>query len=80
MAGATSFATGPEKVAAMITTQDVTVDQVIRENIPLPFPLLPEENELYIGEKITRDLGVTYTSLEDGMEKAYAAFKRVYQG
>lgn len=59
-------------------TTPVTVQQVIQENIALPFPLFASENELYIGEKSVRELGLVYTPFEVGMEKAYAAFKNVY--
>ena len=59
-------------------TTPVTVQQVIQENIALPFPLIASENELYIGEKSVRELGLVYTPFEVGMEKAYAAFKNVY--
>ena len=59
-------------------TTPVTVEQVIRENIPIPFPLIASENELYIGTKIVNDLGLVYTPFEEGMQKAYVAFKSVY--
>lgn len=59
-------------------TQPVTVAQVIADNIPLPFPLLEEENELFIGSKATRELGLCYTPFASGMEKTYAAFKNVF--
>ncbi len=56
----------------------VTVEQVLRENIPLPFPLVPEDNELFSGKKITASLGLTYTPFKDGLEKTFLAFKPVY--
>ena len=58
-------------------TEDVTVRQVLEENIPLPFPL--EENELCNGEKLQQVLeGFQYTPFEEGMRKAFNAFKGVY--
>lgn len=60
------------------TTRPVTVEQVIRENIPLPFPLTREEDELYSGQRICDELGLTYTPFQTGMERAYQAFKGVY--
>jgi len=60
------------------TTRSVTVEQVIREGIPLPFPLSAEEDELYEGGKIVRELGLCYTPFQEGMERAYEAFKGVY--
>ena len=59
-------------------TREVTVDQVVRENIPLPFPLTAEEDELYVGDRITRELGVSYTPFQEGMKRAYEAFTGVY--
>ena len=59
-------------------TTPVTVEEVIRENIALPFPLVASEDELYIGTKIVRDLGLAYTPFEEAMEKTYVAFKGVY--
>lgn len=59
-------------------TRPVTVGQVVRENIPLPFPLTAEEDELYAGDKIVRELGLSYTPFREGMARAYEAFKGVY--
>lgn len=58
--------------------REVTVEQVLRENIPLPFPLTAQEDELYAGDKIVRELGLSYTPFREGMERAYEAFKGVY--
>ena len=60
-------------------TRPVTVEEVLRENIPLPFPLTEEESELYRGDRITRELGLVYTPFPEGMEKTWKAFKSVYQ-
>ena len=62
------------------STYPVTVEQILRESIPLPFPLTAEENELYSGEKLQRVLGLSYTPLHEGMEKTWRAFKSVYAG
>ena len=61
-----------------VKTEPVTVEQVLAQNIPLPFPLTAVESELYNGEKIVRELDFHYTPFRDGMEKTYAAFKSVY--
>ena len=61
------------------STREVTVEQALRENIPLPFPLTAEEDELYSGQKIVRELGLAYTPFEEGMARAYEAFKGVYE-
>ena len=60
-------------------TRPVTVEEVLRENIPVPFPLTAEESELYRGDRIVRELGLAYTPFREGMEKTYKAFKSVYQ-
>ena len=59
-------------------TVPVTVNQVFEQNIPLPFPLTEEESELYIAKKSKELLGIEYTPLRIGLEKAYNAFKNVY--
>lgn len=60
--------------------QEVTVEQVIQQNIPLPFPLTKMETELYDGNKLVKELDFTYTDFEEGMDKTYQAFKNVYEG
>ena len=60
-------------------TRPVTVEEVLRESIPVPFPLTAEESELYRGDRIVRELGLDYTPFREGMEKTYKAFKSVYQ-
>ena len=60
-------------------TRDVTVADVISQNIPLPFPLDSSESELFIGTKIAEKLGVEYSPIEEGMQKAFNAFKSVYE-
>ena len=53
----------------------ITIEEALKEGIHMPFPALKEETELYDGEKAIMELGITYTSLEDGMRKTYNAFK-----
>ena len=57
-------------------TTDVTVQQVLEQNIPLPFPL--EFSELLDGTKARDQLGLTYTPFADGMAKAFKAFRKVF--
>ena len=59
-------------------TCPVTVDEVFSKQIPLPFPLMAEESELFIGTKISDQLGIEYSPFETGLGKAYRAFKNVY--
>ena len=61
------------------TTRPVTVSEVIEQNIPLPFPLTADESELFIGTKIQEQLGVSYSPIEEGMQKAFNAFRSVYE-
>ena len=67
-----------EAILACVT-RPVTAAQVLEENIPVPFPLTEEESELYRGDRITRELGLSYTPFPEGMEKTWKAFKSVYQ-
>ncbi|WP_419009428.1 NAD-dependent epimerase/dehydratase family protein [Dysosmobacter sp.] len=59
-------------------TYSVRVDTVIAQNIPLPFPLRASENELFLGEKASRLLGIKYTDFKNGMELAYRGFSALY--
>jgi nucleoside-diphosphate-sugar epimerase len=54
----------------------VTVQQVIDENIPLPFPLI--DSELCDGNLIAETLGMSYTKFSEGFEKTFRAFKGVF--
>lgn len=56
----------------------VSVRDVLEQNIPLPFPLRAEENKLFSGEKITRELGFRYSGLRQSMQLTYNAFKGVF--
>ena len=60
-------------------TRNVTVADVLTQNIPLPFPLDASESELFIGSKISDQLGVVYSPIEEGMQKAFNAFRSVYE-
>lgn len=55
-----------------------TVGEVVAKNFPLPFPLTEEENELFDGSMITRELGFTYTDFGDNLRKTYEAFASEY--
>lgn len=57
----------------------MTVEQAEKQGIPLPFAVREQETELYDNAKSLRELGLVYTSLEEGMGKTYRAFKNVYQ-
>ena len=57
----------------------LTVEDALREGIPLPFPLTEEESELFDGSKLTRLLGLAYTPFREGMKKTFIAFRSVYE-
>ncbi len=57
-------------------TREVTVEDVIAQNIPLPFPL--DNDELYSGELFAKTFDYKYTPFEVGMPKAFNAFKSIY--
>ena len=61
------------------TEYPVTVAEVFEKNLPLPFPLMKSESELFIGKKIQEQLGVEYSPIETGMQKAFNSFKGVYE-
>lgn len=62
-----------------VRTEAVTVEQVLRDDLPLPFPLTPEEDELFSGEAAAERLGLRYTPFEEGMARTFRAFAQVYR-
>ncbi len=57
-----------------LSIKNVTVQEVYRDNIPLPFPL--DQDELYDGTKISGTLGFTYMPFEEGLLETYRTFRR----
>ena len=57
-------------------TREVTVAQVEKENIQLPFPLL--DSTLYDGRKITSLFDFCYTPFTEGMERTFKIFYSIY--
>ncbi|MBQ7563189.1 MAG: NAD-dependent epimerase/dehydratase family protein [Lachnospiraceae bacterium] len=51
----------------------MTVEEIAKKNIDLPFPLLEEESETYLGERIV-ELGLDYTELSQGLKKSWDYF------
>ena len=45
------------------TVEEVPLKEITEKNMPLPFPLTEADNELFAGEKITKD-PVSYTHLD----------------
>lgn len=56
----------------------MTVQEATTQGIPLPFAVYEEETELYSNEKSKKELGMVYTSFQEGMKKTYQAFKGVF--
>lgn len=56
-----------------------TFHQLQQMSYPLPYPIFKQEEELYNGQLISKELGLQYTSLDEGMKKTYQAFLPVYQ-
>lgn len=56
----------------------MTADQAMQQGVPLPFAVKKQETELYDNSRSLQELGMTYTSLEEGMGRTYRAFRNVY--
>lgn len=61
------------------TVETLPLEEIIEKSIPLPFPLTEAENELFAGEKITKELPFAYSGLQENMKFTYQNFKSVYQ-
>jgi nucleoside-diphosphate-sugar epimerase len=56
----------------------MTIQSAQAQNLPLPFPLNEMEAELADNTKSKLNLGMVYTSINEGMKKTYNAFKNVF--
>ncbi len=56
----------------------MTAKQALEQGISLPFAVRGSETELYDNARSIQELGMTYTSLEEGMDKTYRAFRNVF--
>lgn len=79
----TSYDTGTKEPAERSSEQfcdciQMTAQEAAARGIPLPFPVYEEETELYSNEKSKKELGMVYTSFQEGMKKTYRAFKGVF--
>jgi nucleoside-diphosphate-sugar epimerase len=52
-----------------LRTEPVTLEEVLKKNIPIPFPV--ECNERFRGDRIAEDAGIQYTSFDEGMRETY---------
>lgn len=57
-------------------TRPVSVEEVLDENIPLPFPLT--EDELFSGQKFADTFEFSYTPFLEGMEKTFKIFYSLF--
>lgn len=57
----------------------MTVAEAEGQGIPLPFPVYAPETEVYAGEKGKRELGITYTPLDEGIARTFRAFEKVFR-
>jgi nucleoside-diphosphate-sugar epimerase len=62
---------------APFATKPLTVEQALREAVPLPFPLIGDD--LCDGRLFAETFDFSYTSFSEGMSKAFKAFKSVYE-
>jgi nucleoside-diphosphate-sugar epimerase len=62
-----------------IIIKKCSINEAIQNNYPLPYPLTKYEEELYDGQRICQELGITYTPFKEGMEKTYQAFLPIFQ-
>ena len=63
---------------APIPRRPMSCHEVERDGVPLPFPLM--EDLRYRGDKISRELGLKYTALSEGMDRTMRAFRSIYGG
>ena len=55
-------------------TYPISVQSVISQGDPLPFPMRKEESELFCGDKAAQALGLSYTPFMQGLTRAYQGF------
>jgi nucleoside-diphosphate-sugar epimerase len=56
-----------------LSQKPIYISEVYAENIPLPFPL--EQNELFLGTKVQKDLGLDYTGFAAGMKESFEVYR-----
>lgn len=58
----------------------LTVEEAVRQGVPVPFPAKAEETHLCDNRKGKTELGLSYLPFEEGMKRTYRAFRHVYAG
>lgn len=56
----------------------VTVEDAVKQQVPVPFPATKQETELCSNAKSKLELGMEYTAFQEGMRRTYQAFKPVF--
>lgn len=67
----------PEDLAGLVEVP-LTVEEAVKQGIPVPFPATAEETHLCDNGKGKRELFMSYLSFEEGMKRTYRAFRHVY--
>lgn len=68
----------PDEKKEALQRYQLTAKQAEKQGIPLPFPVYEEETELYSNDKSRHELGISYTSFGEGIEKTFRAFQGVF--
>lgn len=64
-----------EKVSELrVITEDLSIEAINRNNIPLPFPL--DQHEIYSGSLVSRTLDFKYTPFIQGMKETFEFYKK----
>lgn len=61
-----------------VRTVEFSVLQAQEQGVPLPFPVTAAESRLCVNDKSKQELGIRYSSLEEGMRKTYNAFRGIF--
>lgn len=62
-----------------VREEELSFEQAEAGGFPLPFPVTEAESQLCSNEKSKRELGMVYTSLEEGMRKTCRAFWDIFK-
>lgn len=69
----------PEDVTGLAEVP-LTVEDAIKQGVPVPFPATASETHLCGNGKGKAELGMDYLPFEEGMKRTYRAFRHVYLG
>lgn len=56
----------------------ITVEDAVKQQIPVPFPATMQETELCDNQKSKLELSMEYTDFQEGIRRTYRAFKSVF--